>query len=1340
MKDTNHRLVTVLLCLLLGAGKAMSFTPDKIEFSHISTDDGLSQTTVFSCAQDSLGRMWFGTSDGLNCYNGYDFNIYRNNPSDSTSIAGNIIRKVYVDSQGRLWAGTAKGLSLYDTEKDSFRSLLTSDKAVTGIVEVSETKMMVVCAGEIKFFDTALWDFIDSETFHHVNVEATILHRDKDKVWIGTVSSGVLSWDIKENKTKKVAGLDNVRQVQCINYHKDTLWVATEGDGLWYAVPDKGTSGCFRHRNNDSGSISSNYVRTISSDTDGNLWVGTYNGLSIRYNGKFYNIECNPFTDGSLSQNSVRCIVRDRQGGMWLGTYFGGINYWHPLMNRFHSIRRKASGSSLNDNIVSCMAEDTDGTIWIGTNSGGVNHYNPEKGTFKVYSMSGQKDFVAESNDIKAIYISPDNCIYVGAHAGGLSAIDKKTGAITHFESTSPLGTPLNVYAIAPAGNSKLWIGTLEGIKLFDMKSKRFVDFDNSVFVQNAIKDILIDSEGRLWIGGENGVRVYRRAADGSMEVLKAGKGSVYADINVQCLFESSTGQVWAGTRTGLMSYNPRTDSVAVFTSRNGLPSEIIHSIEEDSFGRLWVSTDRGLSCMDTFSGKFRNFSSEDGLQSNYFNSGSSCRTSGGVMMFGGLSGITTFIPEEMEDNPFTPTPLLTGLKIFDTPVYPSDGSGILSKSITMTKKIVLKHNQNTISIDFAVTNYLSGKNNTFAYILEGYDPLWQYSNKRRSISWSNLKHGKYKFLVKAANNDGKWSEPTSLEIVIKPVWYQTIAAKCSYIMLIMMAFIFAYLSIIGKKNKEKAVELEKQEQAHQEDIQQMKMRFFINISHEMRTPLTLIINPLSEMIIRCNDTWMRNQLKYLERNAKRLLHLVNQLMDYRRAELGVFKLKVRQEDADRIIRENWSYYEKLAAKKKLKYTLTSDLEGKRVLVDGQYLELILNNLLSNAFKYTDSGSISLVARIDSGNLLLKISDTGTGIPEGKQGKIFERFYQIENEHIGSGIGLSLVHRLVELHHGKILLESQVGKGSEFTVLLPQSLKAYSDEEIGDNGEEDVHSINVKEMYIIDTDKEDVEDGINESSGQSSKKKGKVLIVEDNEEIRNYMCSGLGENFEIVTATDGLDALEKIKEGLPDVIVTDMIMPRLDGLKFCSSIKQDSASSAIPVIMISSKTEKKDQLDAFKAGADDYIAKPFSISVLNAKICNMLRTRARLVAKTTNSMEIAPEKLGLNAMDEHILNKAIDVVMQHLDKAEFSTEDFAREMGMSRSNLHLKLKALTGESALDFIRKIRFKEAVRLIEDGRYSISQISDKVGFTSASYFATSFKKYMGCLPTEWVREHRK
>ena len=540
------------------------------------------------------------------------------------------------------------------------------------------------------------------------------------------------------------------------------------------------------------------------------------------------------------------------------------------------------------------------------------------------------------------------------------------------------------------------------------------------------------------------------------------------------------------------------------------------------------------------------------------------------------------------------------------------------------------------------------------------------------------------------------------------------------------------------RKSMQAEILMERLDKEKQEEISQMKIRFYVNISHELRTPLTLIVAPLQELLSRISGHWEHEQLLYIQRNTNRLLHLVNQLMDYRRAELGIFELRLVSANAYKRVLNSFMNYESLSKKKDIDYNFYTELQDKELLFDENYLDLIVNNLLSNAFKYTEEGeSITVKLYQEAGDLVLQVTDTGIGIPKEKQEKIFERFYQVESGREGSGIGLSLVQRLVELHHGRIELESEPGKGSTFSIYLPQDKSVYSREELL-GGEENadnqrVYSTNAHDVYIGDEEEADTESEENENTN----KRGTLLVVEDNKELRQYLVNGLSGLFNMLEAENGQKALDILKEKEVDLIVTDVMMPVMDGAKLCKLVKQNLRTCHIPIYMLSAKADIKYQLEGLQVGADDYIAKPFSMAILKAKIMNMLRTRHRIFEHYSNTTEIEPEKLTNNTMDEELLRKAIAVIERNMDNVEFSTEQFAREMNMSRSNLHLKLKAITGKSAIDFIHKIRFNRACQLLQEGKYNVSEISFMVGYNTPSYFAARFKKYIGCLPTEYGKK---
>ena len=1346
-------LTCFLLSIFFGVS-SYATEPEQITFVHIGLNEGLSQSTVFSIDQDKRGNMWFATYDGVNKYDGYAFTVYQHDASNPYSIANDIARIVKVDSKGRVWIGTRDGLSYYDEEKDRFRNYFYEKTGkrvqVGGIAELSDTQLLVSTPEGLLIFDIEQSLFIEdalSETLHQL-VTSTIT-RQGDDIYIGT-AKGLYVYSIRSKQFSLVTqALENKNIQTVLRQSASRLWVATEGAGLYLINPATREVQNYRHVAGDPKSISSNYIRSLALDAQGRLWIGTFNDLNIYHEGtdSFVSYTSNPVQSGSLSQNSVRSIFMDSQGGIWLGTYFGSLNYYHPLKNRFRHIIRIPYQNSLNDNVASCIVEDKDYNLWIGTNDGGLNFYDVEKKKYTHYvSRDGQHSTIG-SNNIKTIYIDEAQAkVYIGMHAGGFSILHKKTGFIETFHSRNSTLNEDNVYAIVPVGDGDLWLATLSALYKFNpqTKSLRLIDKERNGKPIKGKRITLMyrDSRNRLWIGGEDGFLVYDQINNElqASDILPDSLPVRHAFIN--CIYEARNGHFWIGTREGVYGYDEQKNRMKHYTTSNMLPNNVVYGILEDTFGRLWMSTNKGLACFDPETEKLRNFTESDGIQSNQFNSYSYCRTSSGQMYFGGINGITTFVPELLMDNPYTPPVVITGLRLFNKTVRPDDETGLLTRNIHDTKSITFKASQTSFSLEFVVTNYISGQHNTFAYKLDGYDKEWYYLTDQRTVSYSNLSHGTYKFLVKAANSDGKWNEvPTELEIIVLPVWYKTWWAILLFALAIVGFSIFVFRFIWIRKSMKAELEMERMDKERREEVNQMKMRFFIDISHELRTPLTLILAPLQEIANRVSDRWIRNQLEYVQRNTNRLLHLVNQLMDYRRAELGVLKLSARKGNIDKLIKENFLFYDKLARNKRIEYTLLTEISEREMLYDANYLELIMNNLLSNAFKYTEEGqSITVSFKEEQGFLILQVSDTGVGIPADKQKKIFDRFYQIKNEQMGSGIGLSLVHRLVELHHGRIELESEVGKGSIFSVFIPQDTAVYTKEELEDSEvnpkDREVHSVNVRDLYFIDSE---IVENAEKENDSPEKKRGTILIVEDNLEIQHYLSEGLSDLFNAVGASNGEEALSYLKDNEVDLVLTDVMMPVMDGIKLTKQIKQSIRTCHIPVFILSAKTDIHDQLGGLQVGADDYIPKPFTLSVLAAKIQNMLRTRRRTYEYYSKSLEVEPEKITFNAMDEELLKRAVTVVEKNMDNIEFSADEFARDMNMSRSNLHIKLKAITGESTIDFIRKIRFHEACKLLEDGRYTIAEVSTKVGFNTPSYFATSFKKYFGFLPTEYIKKRR-
>lgn len=1354
MKKIFASIILLCMSILFPAAYIQADNIDSdISFTRFSLEDGLSQSTVLDILQDNYGSIWFATQDGLNKFDGYGFTVYHHNINDTTGIASDQIYSLDINSDNRLWIGTGKGLSCYNLKKERFSNYfvdvhenLENNSRITHVAIMDSSRILVLSAGQLLYFHT------DSELFEKAKISGLAnvgryhsLTRQDSIIYIGT-DSGLYSYSINSGNAQKFpfCELNGKPILTALFQAPSYMWVATEGYGLFRFDLSNGNSRQYTTKGKYR--ISSNLVRSLELDSKNRLWAGTFTALNIyrAEDGIFVPFTYAPSDPLSVSQTSIRSIFRDSQGGMWLGTYFGGVSYYNPHKKNFSNLHRMPEKNSLNDNVISCIKEDGNGNLWIGTN-GGLNILDREKGIFEFYTV---EDGLI-SNDIKAVHIDEKRQLaYVGGHAAGLAVIDIRRKKIVASTANNPLMNKLSIYTIYPKNEDELWVGTSDNLKCLDKRSMSFTECRISKDgIPIKLSDIHLfhkDSKKRVWISGKEGFYTLENDGLGFKTVEIIPVGHALEKEEVFCMYEQAEGRFWFGTRNGLYFLDENRGILRLYSRADGLPNNIVYGILEDSFRNLWLSTGNGLSFLIPDIMKFRNYTVADGLQSNQFTQYAYCRTRNGQMYFGGINGITVFYPEQLTDNPYAPPVRITGLRIFNNQIRPDDNTGIINECIENVRQITLNSKQSVFSIDFVVSNYVSGVHNTFAYKLEGYDRDWILTNSVRSVSYSNLPHGKYRFMVKAANNDGVWNDnPTTLDIEILPPWYRTWWARLifSLVAIGIMTLVIRYFWT--KKIMKARLEMEQKDKERQKEINEMKLRFFINISHELRTPLTMITAPLHDLLEKVDDKWILRQLGYIKHNTDRLLHLVNQLMDYRRAELGVFRLKVRPVEIDKVIEKNFLYYERLAKQKNIAYTFLSDLNGKEVVCDPEYMELIANNLISNAFKYTGhGGSISIILKEKDKELIFQVKDTGTGIPEDIQDRIFERFYQADSEHFGSGIGLSLVQRLVELHHGHVRLKSKEGEGCEFTVSLPTDISIYTEKELYMDTDNEKHTTNVPEMYMADVTDYDADDKTDDTplleTEHNRQFKESLLIVEDNADIRKYLTEELGTTYNILQAGNGEEALALLKEQNIDMVLTDVMMPVMDGIQLCRLIKQNINTCHIPVIILSAKTNVKEQSEGLNVGADDYIPKPFVMNLLRTKIKNLFRTRYRVIEFYSKSpdqqQEVIPEKIALNPLDEKFLKNAKDIMERHMDDVNFTTDTFAREMLMSRSSLHLKMKALTGESTNEYIRKVRLYRACKLLKENRYTVAEISVMTGFNTPSYFSTSFKKFFGCMPSEY------
>jgi len=1330
-------ILAILAALVLAASPGTyAQAHSDLRFKHIGIDRGLSHATVSSIVQDSTGYIWVATPDGLNRYDGYGFRVYRHVAGDSTSPGAKIMRFVKTDPRGRLWAAGGRTLSLYDASRDRFVNHRLPDSPtpdITDLLPMPDGRILVSTADALYTFDP------DGGTFSSITAadgkRINALERDGSTIYIGTSDGRIISVGAdRRARTVELPGSPSV--VAMLADGPSRLFIATEGAGLMRY--DTATGAITHYLAASTPGLGSDYVRSLAHDSRGRIWVGTFTGLSIfdPSDGTFTLYDPKPEGLESLSHTSVRCIYADRQGGMWLGTYFGGLNYYHPLKNQFRTLRQSLAHPSLNDNVVGVMAEDTDGILWIGTNNGGLNRYNPADDSFRHFTKADGLG----SNDVKAIYIDPDGRhIYIGAHIGGLTILDKSTSTLRR---TAP-GVE-NVFDIIPSRRpGYLWLTTLEHILLYDKATGRTVP--GPQIPLKHITDFYRDADGRLWVYGEDGLRIFDEDTLGRLTPATG----IDAD-KLHCrstwvydVYQSRSGQyIYIASSEGLWQYSPADGSVSRFTTDDGLPNNIVYGVLEDNGGNLWCSTNSGLARISPADRSVRAYSARDGLQSNQFTPKSFLRSSSGEMYFGGVNGLSYFDPAVLESNPYSPTPIITGLRLFNRPVTPGDDTGLLARSISEVGEVHFGVDQTVFTIDFTVCNYVAGEHNTFAYMLEGLDKDWYTTAGPGSVTYSNLPPGNYRFLLRAANNDGVWcASATGLDITIARVWYKRWWAVALFILLGLAVAAACIWYFWRKRAIEDQLSMERHERQRQRELNEMKVRFFINMSHELRTPLTLIQLPIEELLARADDPKTVQKLTTVKNNANRILHIVNQLLDYRRAEMGMFKLQVSPTQLNDLARKIFANYDYQAQRRGITYTLESDVPDSPLLCDPQYMELIFNNLLSNAFKYTPRGqSISMRLHLsgtaEAPRLNITVADTGCGIPADKLPEIFTRFFKAHDHAAGSGIGLSLVKRLTELHHGTIGVTSELGAGTTFTVEIPVGEADYSREERVPAGPQPELPPAPVTLPVED-DTDDFTDLPPANADESDSTRRTLLVADDNPEILKYICEALSDDYNVVPVADGAKAIQVLSQQSIDLIITDVMMPDIDGVQLCRTVKRNLRTSHIPVIILSAKSDTADQLDGLKVGADDYIGKPFSMPVLAAKIRNLLRTRDQAVRHFSDTADIEPEKVALNPLDEAFLKKAMSVMEEHLDDSQFSTDAFAREMCMSRSNLHLKMKALTGESTNEFIRRFRLRRALDLLKSGRYTVSEVSAMVGYGTPSYFATSFKKFFGSLPSDYVKK---
>jgi signal transduction histidine kinase/ligand-binding sensor domain-containing protein/DNA-binding response OmpR family regulator len=1336
-------------------------------FAHLDFNQGLSNNQVNCIYKDKKGFMWFGTMSGLNRFDGYTFKTFRHSIKDTNSIIDDYITKIVAGPDNKLWVQSRIGFNIYDPATEHFDRLVDKYLQKRGLPAYGLTDIIPSPKGFLFVYqDLGIYYLENGQSAIAViknptlqtNFIADVKTDRKNNCWVLYCNGSMEQVDVA---AKKVIGrTDLLQQKKGANKFFYKLFIDAQND-LWiygagiingiYRVNTVDNTLQQIANNEGTAILSSNIVVSVTEDNKGLLWIATdHGGLNIlnKKNMTAQVLLNKPGDDNSLAQNSLTELYKDDQGIIWVGTYKQGINYYHEAIIKFPLYRHEErDNTSLPFNDVNRFVEDGKGNIWIGTNGGGLIYFDRANHTFKQFRHNTANDNSISNDVIVSLYIDHTNALWIGTYYGGLDSYDGHR--FTHHRHNVKDSTSLaddRVWEIYEDREQNLWIGTLEaGLERYDRTTGQFIHYKplapNSVH-SGYISAITEDNKGNIWIGTSYGIDVRDKKTGAFRQLL--GRDTKLSNDNIITIFNDSRGFIWVGTRDGLNVYNPQNNNFQVFRREDGLPDNAILNIIEDNAHDLWISTPNGISrvkCSGTLNNGIHisciNYDRLDGLQGKEFNENAALRTSRGEIAFGGANGFNLFDPANLKINANPPPVVLTGLQVFNQNIEAGDkikDQVILKKAISETDAITLRYDEDIFSIEFASLGYINTQKNKYAYRLKGFNDNWLYTDgQARKVTYTNLDPGKYTFYVNASNDQGVWNEQSiAVNIIVLPPFWLTPLAYVLYGLMVIVLLFVARRMIIQRAKMRFALEQERKEASHMRELDMMKIRFFTNVSHEFRTPLSLILTPLERMIRTANEPAQRSQYQLIHRNARRLLNLVNQLLDFRKMEVHELKLHATEGDIVQFIKETVCSFNDIAEKKQIGFSYSAAVESLFAKFDHDKLERIIFNLLSNAFKFTsENGTVSVdvnaIKKTDETLLEIKIKDTGIGIPANRHDKIFERFFQHDvpgtmvNQ--GSGIGLAITKEFVNLLDGIISVESEEGKGSCFTILLP--VKEITPLVFEQPEEEEP----------LDTDEKAL---TNDSA--PPKKEYTILLVEDNEDFLFYLKDNLREYYNITEAVNGREGWQKTLSVHPDIVVSDINMPVMNGIELCKKIKQDQRTKHIPVVLLTALTGEEQQLRSIETGAADYITKPFNFEILVSRIKNLLQHQQSLKQTFTKQVAVRSTEIEVASPDEKFVQDALAIVEKNISNTEFSVEELSRALLLSRTAVYKRLFVLTGKTPTEFIRSLRLQRAAQLLEKSKMTVAEVAYETGFNNPKYFSKYFKAAFGKLPSAYQADAKK
>nr|WP_319510031.1 two-component regulator propeller domain-containing protein [uncultured Draconibacterium sp.] len=1334
----KSRLKIALICISLFLAFFANANGGKLTFTHYTNEDGLPSSYIKNICQDQFGFIWAATRSSVCRFDGKYFKTFQAVNEDGTSF--DIWSKwnhFHTADSTLLVQSTDDIFYSFNFRKEVFEPYEPINK-LGRIIELRESKngYWVIQQEGIRFFDTKTKQtksFAEYVSFATLPENTRVINVLEKAGRLMAISDNgmLLIFDLQRQQQRHFSLPDGFITNGISHFYIDNnnfVWVGNYADGLYQINLTNGQSQKFSVNEKGNRHLLHNLVHTISEDQQGRVWIGTEDGLCVwsPYTETFDYYQHDIRNPEGINTNPIYDIFCDRDGNMWLGTYFGGINFWSNTPDFFQVWQAGTGEQHLSGSAVSCITEDENGSIWVGMEDMGINQIDIEEG--RIVREINESNGLSFNNVHDLLFETPSR-LWVATYTGGVNIINLNTNKFEYIRMENHPQLPSNdVYSLIHSGDS-VFISTSAGVAVWNTITKKLSHFQPETF--NGVQvEFMYDSKDRIWFSSIIGVFYFDKK---EQEFNQLPGLSILKNINF--VKTDSKNRVWIGDCLhGLYGYDLKTDSISRYNESTGFPFSWIFSLEEGNDGYLWVSGDKGMVKFKPETDEIIWYNRESGLPFEQFNYRASYKSHTGEIYFGANRGMISFNEKDKPEVEKELDVVFRGLQLFNQSVVPGEGQA-LKQALNLHPEIHLKYKQNVFTIEYTGLHFENKGNCQYAYYLENFENSWNYVGNRDFATYTNLGPGEYFFHVKASTDNTEWgSKANTLKIIIEPPFWLSNWGFFIYFLLFVLLLVAFYVVATRIQKSKALAEMERREREYHTELNNFKLEFFTNVSHELRTPLTLIVGPLTRIFEDEKLTPALNKkMKGIMNNAHRLLTLINQLLEFRKIENGKEKLQVSHQNITTLLKDIEEAFVESAESKSIAFNFEMINLDSSIWVDCKKLENILINLISNALKFTKEGGevdVKIEMRPDDARfkmLKVTVADNGIGIDPSKLKRIFDRFYHVDgmpdSQIAGSGIGLALVNSLVKLHKGTIDVRSAVGKGAVFVVQLPVSRKAYSDNEILIGTEQYIPHVtladDLKPMPVL-------RDEVERLSTHPT-----ILVIDDNRELLEFISETLINDYKVITAIDGTKGMEKVEEGLPDLIISDVMMPGIDGFELTRKLKTDIRTSHIPVILLTAKSGEENEYEGLQTGADYYIEKPFLPHILIKLIENVLNTRKRLIERFKSDVQMLPTEVASSESDKEFIEKISKLIRENIDRPNLDVSYLVNEMGISRSLLHVKLKKLTDCSATEFIRSIRLREAVKLIASGTCNISEAAYKTGFSSPAYFSRRFKEYFGVTP---------